>query len=328
MSASRGPASTVAPVPIELPQLSTGLWTFSAEDPGTWQPLLDRAVAADRAGVDRLVVSDHVVFGENLEAYGDPSLGGSAGGRQPTGPDGHWLEPLTTLAVIAGMTTRVRFGTNILLAALRRPVVLAKSAATLDVLSGGRLDLGVGVGWQREEYEAAGLDFEDRGRLLDHTLAVCRTLWGEQRASYRDDHLSFDNIHQMPKPVRSGGVPIWVSGTVNRRVARRLARFGTGWIPWGPAAADPVAGIPAMRALLAQEPGGRDWSDLQVVGNLPMVRTDEGVDLDATMAQVPGLVDAGVTDFRVNVVVPPDLDAATEELARVVTAFRAVVGRR
>ncbi len=318
-----------APVPIELPQLSTGLWTFSAEDPGTWQPLLDRAVAADRAGVDRLVVSDHVVFGENLEAYGDPALGGSAGGRQPTGPDGHWLEPLTTLAVIVGMTSRVRVGTNILLAALRRPVVLAKSAATLDVLSNGRLDLGVGVGWQREEYEAAGLDFDARGGLLDHTLAVCRTLWDEQRATFTDEHLSFDGIHQMPKPMRPGGVPLWVSGTVNRRVARRLARFGSGWIPWGPAAADPVASIPAMRALLEEEAGDRDWSGLQVVGSMPMVRDDDGstVDLDATMAQVPPLVDAGVTDVRVNVVVPPDRDAATEELARVVAAFRAVVGR-
>jgi probable F420-dependent oxidoreductase len=318
--------STDTTAPIELPQLSTGLWTFSAEDPGTWQPLLDRAVAADRAGVDRLVVSDHVVFGENLEAYGDPALGGSAGGRQPTGPDGHWLEPLTTLAVIAGMTARVRFGTNILLAALRRPVVLAKSAATLDVLSGGRLDLGVGVGWQREEYEAAGLDFEHRGGLLDHTLAVCRTLWSEQRASYTDEHLSFEGIHQMPKPARPGGVPIWVSGTVNRRVARRLARFGTGWIPWGPAAADPAAGIAAMRALLEQE-ADREWSDLQVVGSLPTVRTDDRIDLDATMAQVPALVAAGVTDFRMNVTVPADLDAATEELARVVAAFRAAVGR-
>src|SRR5690349_23959577 len=131
----------------------------------------------DRVGIDKLVVSDHVVFGEHLDAYGNPATGGTAGGRQPTGPDGHWLEPLTTLSVIAGTTSRVRLGTNILLAALRRPAVLAKTAATLDVLSGGRLDLGVGVGWQREEYEAVGLDFQDRGRLLDHTLEVCQALW-------------------------------------------------------------------------------------------------------------------------------------------------------
>ena len=92
---------------------------------------------------------------------------------------------MTSLAVIAGATTTVRLATGVLLAALRRPAVLAKTAATLDVLSGGRLDLGVGIGWQREEYEAAGLDFAVAGRLLDHTLEVCQLLWTEQRAELR-----------------------------------------------------------------------------------------------------------------------------------------------
>ena len=96
------------------------------------------------------------------------------------------------LTAVAAVTARVRLGTYILLAALRRPVVLAKQAATLDVLSHGRLDLGVGIGWQREEYEAAGLDFAARGRLLDHSLDVCRTLWREQRASFDSPELRFD----------------------------------------------------------------------------------------------------------------------------------------
>ena len=100
----------------------------------------------------------------------------------------------------AALTSQVRLGTNILLAALRRPAVLAKTAATLDVLSGGRLDLGVGVGWQREEYDAAGLDFGRRGLLLDETLGVCQTLWREQRSSFDGDTLHFDGIYQMPKP--------------------------------------------------------------------------------------------------------------------------------
>ncbi len=206
------------------------------------------AVAADEAGVDRVVVSDHVAFGEHLDAYARPELGGTAGGRQPTGPDGAWLEPLTVLTYVAARTSRVRLGTNILLAALRRPVVLAKTAATLDVLSGGRLDLGVGVGWQREEYEAAGLDFDTRGRALDHTLAVCETLWRDPRASFADERLTFADIHQMPKPLQPGGVPIWVSGTVNDAVMRRLARFGSGWIPWGDDAANLTDAIPRARA--------------------------------------------------------------------------------
>src|SRR5450755_4534356 len=172
-------------------QLSAALVTYAAEEPGGWSTMLDTARLYDRVGIDRLVLSDHVVFGERLDAYGRPEIGGQQGGRQPTGPDGHWLEPMTTLSVIAGSTERVRLATGILLAALRRPVVLAKTAATLDVLSSGRLDLGVGVGWQREEYEAAGLGFEGRGRLLDHTLEVCTALWTQPVAQYQSPELSF-----------------------------------------------------------------------------------------------------------------------------------------
>ena len=147
------------------PQLSLHLINLAPEGhTAGWGHLLALARACDAAGIDRVNVSDHVVFGEELEEYAKPEVGGREGGKQPTGPDGHWLEPMTTLAVIAGQTSRVRLGTQILLAALRRPVILAKSAATLDVLSGGRLDLGVGVGWQKAEYEAAGLPFERAGQ--------------------------------------------------------------------------------------------------------------------------------------------------------------------
>ncbi len=127
----------------------------------------------------------------------------------------------------------MRFATNILLAALRRPVVLAKMAATIDVLSGGRLDLGVGVGWQREEYEAAGLSYEGRGRLLDHTIEVCQALWRNERVDFASDELTFTGIHQMPKPTQPGGVPIWTSGTVNARSMGRLAALRIGLDPVG-----------------------------------------------------------------------------------------------
>ena len=309
------------------PQLSMSLLTFAAEDQGSWQHILDRAKAADAAGVDRLVVSDHVVYGENLEAYGRPELGGAAGGKQPTGPDGLWLEPITVLSVLAGITTQIRLGTNIVIAALRRPVVLAKSLSTLDVLSDGRVDLGVGVGWQKEEYDAAGLQFEGRGRLLDHSLAVMQTLWREQRASFSDDLLTFDAIHQMPKPRQAGGVPIWVSGTVNPRVIKRIARFGSGWIPWGPSAKEIAPAIVQMREGVAAT--GRDPSDIQIVGNLPPVRGDGGkVDVERTLAGVPALVDAGVTDVRAGLSIPDDANAAHDYLADVVQKFRTIVGRK
>ena len=303
------------------PQLSMTLRTFEAEDPGGWQHLLELARAADEAGVDRLAVSDHVAFGQHLEVYGDPARGGQRGGVLLTGPDGHWLDPLITIAHLTAVTARVRFGTNILLAALRRPLVLAKMAATIDVLSGGRLDIGVGIGWQREEYEAAGLVYERRGRLLDHTIDVCQTLWRNQVASYDAEGVQFANVHQMPKPLQPGGVPIWVSGTVNPRAMSRLARFGTGWIPWGDDAADIVGGIERMRATVAEL--GRDPADIQVVGRLPVVLDDsQAPDLDRTMEAVPGLLAAGVTDVRTAWPLPRGRPAATDYLADVVKRFQ------
>lgn len=308
------------------PQLSIPLQTFAADDPGSWQFILDRARAADAAGIDRLVVSDHVCYGENLEAYSRPELGGSAGGKQPTGPDGHWLEPLTMLTAVGAITTNIRLGTNILLAALRTPVVLAKQLSTMDVLTGGRLDIGIGVGWQKEEYDAAGLDYEARGRRLDHTIEVCQTLWRETRAAYSSPELTFEAIHQMPKPRQAGGVPIWVSGTVNKRVATRLTRFGSGWIPWGPAAADIATGIKEMREAVASV--GGDPHGFGVVGNLRPVKGDDGaIDLAATMAAVPAMVEAGVTDVRAAIPVTNDAAEAADTYGRWVQAFRAAVGR-
>jgi len=243
---------------------------------------------------------------------------------QPTGPDGHWLEPLTALSVIAGSTDRIRLATGILLAALRRPVVLAKTAATLDVLSGGRLDLGVGVGWQREEYEAAGLDFDRRGRALDHTLEVCTALWTDRVARYESAELTFDRIHMMPKPLQPGGVPIWISGTVNTRVVDRLCRFGLRWIPWGDDAAGLEQSIATLRERIAA--AGTSPDGLQVVANLRVRKRDDGaLDLDATLAPVPGLVAAGATDLRVRFPMW-GADAETEaRLREFVAAFRAAV---
>ena len=281
-----------------------GIPTYSADDPGSWEWVIEAAEVMDRAGVDRVVLPDHVVFGEHLEQYADPSQGGRAGGRQPTGPDGHWLEPLTTLAVIAGRTSRIRLGTNILIAALRRPVVLAKTLATLDVLSGGRVDLGVGVSWQREEYEAAGLDFGERGRLLNETLETCQRLWRENPV---------DGIHMMPKPRQPGGVPVWVSGSINPAVVRRLARFGAGWIPWAVDPAEMGPEVTRMQAELAKLE--RDPAGIRILAALP----DDRFDLVAEWAG------AGVTDFRVEAPFSGRAISAGA-VEEVVARFRAAAG--
>ena len=313
---------------MSLPlHLSTDLRTFAPEPATDWSDVVDFARRADGAGFDRLAVSDHVAFGADLEAYGDPATGGTLGGTQPTGPDGAWLEPLTTIAYLAATTSRVRFTTNILLAALRRPVVLAKMAATVDVLSHGRLDLGVGVGWQRAEYEAAGLSFENRGRLLDHTIEVCQTLWTTDAASYDSPALSFDAIHQMPKPIQPGGVPIWVSGTVNDRSMDRLARFGSGWIPWGEDAAELERGVGRMRRALAER--GRDPSEVGIVGSLRPewgeANGERRLDVTRTLAPVPRLRELGITDFRIAASALHWRKSTEESLEEVVAIFRSAV---
>lgn len=316
--------------PHRIPQLTTWVRTFAAEQPRSWQYTFDVAIAADRAGIDRVALTgEHVCFGENLEAYSRPEVGGIAGGKQVTGPDGHYLEPIVTMSMIAALTKTVRFLPNIMLAALRRPVVLAKMAATLDLLSGGRLDLGVGVGWQREEYAAAGLKFEDRGRLLDQSLTVCRLLWSQDRACFDGLDLAFENLHMMPKPVTPGGVPIWVSGTVSAPAMRRLAKFGAGWIPWGSSSknnADLIVDIPRMREAVAAH--GRDPFDIQIAGILPLVTGADGLPAIApSLEQVPRLVEAGITDFRAMLPVPKDRSAAEDYLAAWAAAFQIASGR-
>jgi probable F420-dependent oxidoreductase len=307
------------------PQLSVALVNWTAEVPADWRFLVERAQVAEEAGFDRVVVSDHVVFGEDLEAYGRPELGGITGGRQPTGPDGCWLEPLTSLATIAGATTRVRLATGVLLAALRRPAVLAKTAATLDALSGGRLDLGVGIGWQREEYQAAGLNFGRRGELLDHTLEVCERLWRASRATYDSEELRFDGIHMMPKPIAPDGVPIWVSGTLNDRVIARIARFGAGWIPWGAELGDLASAIPRMREGVAAL--GRDPSRIGVVGSIVVVPDGHGrVDAAAAMAAVPDMVTIGITDLRLFMTMPASRTELADRLGELAAAFRERAG--
>ena len=130
--------------------------------------VVDTARVAEAAGIHQIALPDHLAIGPNTDAY--------PYGKFPLPNSEPWLEPVTTLAAIAGATRRIRLGTGVLIAPLRPALLLAKSLATLDVLSRGRVDLGVGLGWQREEFEAAGVAFEGRAARMDDTLRACRVL--------------------------------------------------------------------------------------------------------------------------------------------------------
>jgi probable F420-dependent oxidoreductase len=274
------------------PSLTVGLANYgSTYAAGEWHRLIELARAAEDAGVDRVVVVDHVVMGRHTENY--------AWGKFPVPPEAPWLEPLIVLAVIAAATTRVRLATGILIAPLRPAALLAKQAATLDVLSGGRLDLGVGTGWQREEYDASGLDFEQRGQLLSDTLAACKALWRDTPAAIATPTLTFSDIFCEPKPLQPGGVPLWIGGALHRRNLERTVRWGDAWIPiMGASLADIADGKQRIEA--AWKDAGRDPAVLQVQAPLRVERGDDGrPDLGRSMATVPDLLAAGATDVHV-----------------------------
>ena len=267
--------------------LSVGVPTFG--DPGAgWTGLLNVARAAEDAGIDRLVVSDHVLLGEHTADY--------PWGRFPTGPEADWLEPLTVMAALAAVTTRVRFLTGVLVAPLRTAGLLAKTVATLDVLSGGRIDLGVGTGWQPEEFTALGVPFADRGRLLTETITTCRRLWTGEPVELETD-AGPTTVWCAPTPAQDP-LPVWFSGTLTPRNVDRIVRLGDGWIPiMGSTAADLADGVALLHGALAD--AGREPGLLQVRGALPVVRDADGrADADATLAAAPALIAAGATDVH------------------------------
>jgi len=147
----------------------------------------------------------------------------------PGADDSPIPDPLIWLSFLASATATIRLGTGILIQPQRHPVVLAKEVATLDHLSGGRMELGVGVGWLEEEFDAIGVPFDERGRRTDDGIAAMRALWGEDRATYSGEFTSFTDCICRPQPV-SGSVPVHVGGHSDA-AARRAGRLGDGFFP-------------------------------------------------------------------------------------------------
>lgn len=305
-----------SPVPPR-PTLTLGLPTFGRVPGGDWRRLLDVARAADEAGIDRVVVTDHVVNGPNVDEY--------PWGRFPVAPDADWLEPLTVLSAVAAVTERLRLATGILIVPLRPAAVLAKTVATLDNLSGGRVDLGVGVGWQPAEFAAVGVDHGARGRILTDAVAACRALWEEVPAGFTSPTVSFSDTYCAPQPVQRR-LPVWFSGTLNERNVRRIVELGDGWIPIMGSTVDDIR-RGAARLAEAFAAAGRTPGVVQVQGSLASVRDARGrPDAAATMAAVPALVGAGATDLSVHLLgVDPGLDDPAGACATLVQAFDAVI---
>lgn len=176
----------------------------------TAKQIVTLASAAEAAGVDDLWVSDHVLAR-----------------RGSVRPPEQFHDALTVLTWAAAHTSRIGLGTSVLVAPYRHPVTLARATATLDALSGGRLILGIGSGWQRREFAALGIPFAERGARTDEAIAVCRALWSGA-ADFAGRFTSYTEMTLRPGPARPGGPPIWIGG-VSAAAARRAARLGDAW---------------------------------------------------------------------------------------------------
>ena len=210
------------------------------------QALVGLASRAEELGFDSVWVHDHVF---NVGHVFD-RIGGKP-----------YYEPLTLLSFVAARTRRVRLGTSVLVLPYHNPIRLAKTAATLDVLSGGRLILGVGVGLIEKEIRAMGSPFAERGAFTDEAIAVMRSLWTEDEPSFDGKYHRFAGMKFSPKPLQKPSIPVVIGG-VSRAAIRRAARLGDGWQPLGLAPEALGQGIALLRT--EAQACGRDISKIPV----------------------------------------------------------------
>ncbi len=219
-------------------------------------------------GYHSAVVADHIV----IPASSDSIYPYTLDGKHPS--EGDALEQLAEIAFVAGVTRTLRLITSVLIVPHRNPVVTAKTLATIDVLSRGRLTVGVGVGWLREEFAALGApNFERRGAVTDEYIRIFKTLWTQAPATFSGEFYRFDSVWSLPMPVQQPHPPIWIGGH-SRAALRRAARLGDGWHPVGGVPSAPLrpaelrAKVVELHRLCAAE--GRGPAELTVSLKAPL----------------------------------------------------------
>jgi probable F420-dependent oxidoreductase len=225
------------------------------------------AVHFEECGFESVWIQEHLVFPAELPATYPYSNDGLA----PVDAETPLYDPWAVLAHIAAVTTRIRLGTNVYILPLRHPLQTARSVVTLDRLSGGRVVLGVGVGWLEEEFDLMGMAFATRGARADATITALRRLWSDDVVEVSNEHFQFGPVRFRPRPLHPGGIPIEVGGASPAALAR-AGRLGDGWIEIGCADLDEfrtkLAVVMSARKAAAREAtpfevsvqAGRDWA--------------------------------------------------------------------
>jgi probable F420-dependent oxidoreductase len=239
------------------------------DDP-TWTRSFVQAM--ERIEVESVWANEHVVVAKNYE----PRYPYSADGRMPAPPGVVMPDPLEWLSFVAGVTNRIKLGTSVMVVTVHAPAILAKRVATLDRLSSGRVLLGVGSGWQVEEYRACGVPYEDRGRRLDETVAVLRELWQPGYRTHKGELFAFEEVESTPTSVQPGGPPIIIGGS-SPAAARRAGRIGDGFHPHA-VSPDELARLLEIMGEAARS-AGRDPTAIEVTAWPSSWKPDVSLDL-------------------------------------------------
>ena len=255
---------------------------------------IDIARMADKAGLHAIGIGEHVALGSNLENY--PYSGGLAYGDSGRKP---YLEPAVLHGSFAVATSKIRLTHGIMLAPLRPAVLLAKQLASIDIISGGRLEPCFGTGWSHDEYASLNVDYSKRRQILRDNIGACRALWENQPASFKSETVSFEGLFQMPPPIQKR-IPILLGVKALPKNAALVADLCDGW-ETGP---DDSGSLEKLRegSQIYREAfvkAGRDPAKLIVRAHIPRIMKDEGAsfDLERMFAQIPAMQEAGVTEF-------------------------------
>ena len=253
---------------------------------------------AEATGVGSIWVSEHLVVA-------DPRTPPS-----PMDPEDPILDPVTTLAFLAGITSSVRLGTGVVVLPLRNPLILAKALATIDVLSGGRLIVGVGVGYVEQEFAAIGVPFADRGARLEEYVAAIRSIWTERHPTISGRYVAFDRVQAHPHPVQEPHPPL-VMGGYAPPVLRRTVREADGWYGWGLDLEATAGYVTILRGIEAEMGRGDDLGGLEITVTPPSdvdvatARRYEELGVDRLNLMLPWTADdRAIRDFFRRVVAP------------------------
>jgi len=286
--------------------------------------VLELAKAIEDIGYDEIAVFDHVVMGYPTADREGP--------RYP--PKMPILEAIVLLSQIAAVTDRISLGTEVLVLPQRQPTLVAKQVSTLDSLSGGRVRLGVGVGWQASEYEALEEDFSNRGRRMDEAIALMRQYWADEQIDFDGSYYSAEAMAMEPKPPQQGGPAVWIGGGSDAAL-KRTGRLGDGWMGSALGSEDKIkSSLDMIRA--EAEAADRDPADigLQMMLQPPPSREEDKryyADHDQVVARVARLKEFGFEWVSLNATAvfqagARSVDAMIDQLGQLHAAITAEVG--